>query len=644
MTWWNGMEEKLTQARLVPENFEVTDNGLFRATNPSRPSVRITTSAVEVTGLLRDPDQNNDWTVEITFLDADRNRRQLLIPYTKIAAPRDLVQTCSKAGLLILSNRDKDFSDYLALCASHSDLPRYRITKKLGFNVLPDAEVKNRLVFVRPDETLVPTGLDTVPPPSESMVFRPQIENPVLGAYTSSGTFAESYDLLSQVKDDPVAIFCLCTSLSAPFLELAGVDNFIVHMFGKSSIGKTTRLQLAAMLWGKPLDPQTAGNDVTLIERWNSTSNAMEILTATHNGMLLCIDELGGNIDDTISVYNPTSGRGKSRMTRDGGMQASHHWSLPVLSTGELSIWERIQASTGKAPKTGEAIRALDIPLDDIPVYATWSTEQASQHIQALKSRMTETYGTIGPAFAQAVINLYGTSSSLKEDLAPAINEHHAILVEKATAAACELQSPHLRTLRRFAFIRVIGGQAAEDFLPFEASKIEEAVDLVTLAWLKSLPALDDKEQTIDQFRDWIVSNLGQMAVYGNQGTYIPNVTRGIRYQDKLLLTKEHFANVCQSIGTSPTTFAKSLKKMEALECEAQKLTKRLALGELELKNVPFYVIVLDKLLTEAEQAEAVLVLPTPDEEPYQTPRGYAPQPRRKTPPAQDDLEALHSL
>lgn len=637
------MEENLSQEQFIPAGFELADNGLFRTRSSGQPAVRITTCPVVVIGLLRDSNSST-WTVGIEFLDPDENRQELLIPYATITSPRDLVQTCSKAGLMILSNRDKDFSDYLALCATAPDLPRYLLTKKLGFNVLPDAVVSDRLVFVRPDETLVPTGLDEVPLPSESMVFQPQLDNSTLKAYTSSGTFEESYELLQRVADDPVAIFFLSASLAAPFLELARVDNFILHLFGKSSIGKTSRLQLAAMLWGKPLDPQTAGNDVTLIERWNSTGNAMEILAATHNGMLLCIDELGGNIDDTISIYNPTSGRGKNRMTRDGGMQASYSWTLPIFSTGELSIWERIQASTGKSPKTGEVIRALDIPLDSITAYETWSTEQTSLHIQDLKSRMSETYGTIGPAFTQEIINLYGTSSSLKEDLAPAIDEHHAILVEKAKAAGCELQSPHLRALRRFAFIRVIGGQAATGFLPFDASKIEEAVDMVTLAWLKSLPALDDKEQNIDQFRDWIVSNLGQMAVYGEEGTYIPSVTRGIRYQGRILLTKEHFTNVCQSIGTSPATFAKSLKKMEALECEPQKLTKRLALGEWGLKNVPFYVIVLDKLLTEAEQDEVAAAPPTPDVDPYPTPRGCAPQPRRKTRPAPDDLETLHSL
>ena len=53
-------------------------------------------------------------------------------------------------------------------------------------------------------------------------------------------------------------------------VNATGIDTIIVHLHGRSSTGKTFRLQAAASLWGKPLDPQTAGNDVTLIERWRT--------------------------------------------------------------------------------------------------------------------------------------------------------------------------------------------------------------------------------------------------------------------------------------------------------------------------------------------------------------------------------------
>ena len=138
----------------------------------------------------------------------------------------------------------------------------------------------------------------------------------------------------------------------------------------------------------------------------------MENLATTHNGMILCMDELGGNTDQAFSVYNQTSGRGKNRMTRDGGMQAQRKWSLLSVSTGEVSLSDRLEAASGKPAKTGEVIRGLSIPMDDLPAYEGMSTEEASQHVQALKTRLLQTYGTIGPAFAQYVLDSFGTASN----------------------------------------------------------------------------------------------------------------------------------------------------------------------------------------------------------------------------------------
>ena len=600
------MSTNNTPEHIVPPDYVVDANGVWRDLGEKRPPLRLTTTAAFVTALLRDVNAT-DWSVEIVFTNPDGEVCTLLVPYAQILGRRDLSQMCTAAGLFVLPRGESEFAEYLAQCAGGAELPRHRLTTKLGLNLLPDAACADRLAFVMPTGTLLPNA-ETVVEPTERLVFRPPFANPVFAAYASAGTFEESRELLSLVRDDPVAICILCASAGAPFLEIAGVDSFIVHLYGKSSSGKTTRLQLAAMLWGKPLDPQTAGNDVGLIERWHGTANAMENQAAAHNGMVECKDELGGNEDPGFSIYNHTSGRGKNRMTRDGGVQMQRKWSLLCVSTGEVSLTDRLEAATGRAAKTGEIIRGLSIPLDGLPAYEGLTTEEASRHIQTLKARLVQTYGTIGPAFAQYILDYFGTATALRAELLAAIEVHHVKLIDMARAEGNELEPPHVRALRRFAMIRVIGGWAAEQFLPFSESQIEAAVDLVAMTWLDSLPALNDEDRIVGQIRDWIIRHMGQMIRYVDETghedePYIPSVTKGIRHRRWILLTETDFAEACD--GTSTMVAGKLLKRLGILDGEGGKHKKRHQLGGLGLPETFFYSIVTAKLLPATEQADA---------------------------------------
>lgn len=598
--------------RIVPENYDVDETGVYRNLGEKRPPLRLTTAAVYVIALLRDVNAN-DWAVEIKFTNPDGQACLLLVPYFAIIGRRDLVQLCAAEGLFVLPRGEVEFAEYLAQCAGDPNLPRHRLTGKLGLNLLPDEVCPDRLAFVLPEQTLLP-NTEAVPLPVERLTFRPLFSAQAYAAYTHAGTLEDSRALLAQVRTDPVAIFVLCSALTAPFLEIAGIDTIIVHLHGRSSTGKTFRLQAAASLWGKPLDPQTAGNDVTLIERWHGTANSMENLAAVHNGMTLYLDELGGNTDLEFSIYNPTSGRSKNRMTRDGGVQAQRKWSELILSSGEVSLTDRLEASTGKPAKTGEVIRGLNIPLDGLAAYPEMTTEEASQHVQKLKSDLAMTYGTIGPAFAQFILDTFGTASALRDELLQHIEVKHVRLVEKARAEGHPLGAPHIRALRRFALIAVIGEWAADEFLPFTTDEIEAAVDLVAMTWLGSLPALNDEDRIVGQVRDWIVRHLGQMIVYGdhanNDVPYIPSVTKGIRHKRWVLLTETDFAEACA--GTSPMVAGKILKRQGILDCEEGKHKKRHLLGGLGLPLTFYYSIVMAKLLPKTEQAESIAAGPLP--------------------------------
>lgn len=302
-------------------------------------------------------------------------------------------------------------------------------------------------------------------------------------------------------------------------------------------------------------------------------------------------------------------------MTRDGGVQTQRKWSLLNVSTGEVSLTDRLEAASGKPAKTGEVIRGLSIPLDGLPAYDGLTTEEASQHVQALKTCLVQAYGMIGPAFAQYVLDYFGTATTLREELQAAIEVRHAELIDKVRVENSELEPPHIRALRRFALMRVIGEWAAEDFLPFSESEIEAAVDLVAMTWLDSLPALNDEDRIVGQIRDWVIRHLGQMIRYGDETghehePYIPSVTKGIRHRRWILLTETAFAEACD--GTSTMVAGKLLKRLGILDGEGGKHKKRHLLGGLGLPETFFYSILTAKLLPETEQADARAAGPLP--------------------------------
>ena len=57
----------------------------------------------------------------------------------------------------------------------------------------------------------------------------------------------------------------LCQGLVGPMLDLCDADGFGIHLFGKSSSGKTTAAVLAASIWGPP---------ERFVRSWRTTSTA----------------------------------------------------------------------------------------------------------------------------------------------------------------------------------------------------------------------------------------------------------------------------------------------------------------------------------------------------------------------------------
>ncbi len=152
---------------------------------------------------------------------------------------------------------------------------------------------------------------------------------------------------------NPVLVVAISLAFAGPLLRLLGLEGFGLHLKGRSSTGKTTALTMATSVWGGK----------NLVRTWRTTSNALEGTAASADDTLLSLDELGevSAKDAEAAAYMLGNGQGKGRSTARGNALASSKWKVVFLSTGEISLAERM-AEAGIAYMEGQAVRCMISP------------------------------------------------------------------------------------------------------------------------------------------------------------------------------------------------------------------------------------------------------------------------------------------
>ncbi len=173
-----------------------------------------------------------------------------------------------------------------------------------------------------------------------------EIHDPVSGSGTafarsisSGGIPAMQREALLELVRHPPLAAVLGLACSSPALFWVGEsERCLLHLYGASSHGKTTVLQLAASLMGNGQAP--SGQDSQILS-WRLTDNGLEAPLAARNDAVAFLDELHMLSDKTELVqalYMATNGRGKERMTKEITQRSALRWRVQILSSGEKSI------------------------------------------------------------------------------------------------------------------------------------------------------------------------------------------------------------------------------------------------------------------------------------------------------------------
>jgi putative DNA primase/helicase len=225
-------------------------------------------------------------------------------------------------------------------------------------------------------------------------------------------------------KGSPILVFSACVAFAGPLLRFAGLDCGAFHLYGASSKGKTTALQVPASAWGSGADPAISQD--SYIGRWNTTGNALEATAAAHNDMLLALDEMGtcDARDFGKVIYDLFGGKGKSCLNKNSTLQAQRTWRIQGLSTGEISVQQKIKEDSGRKPKTGHLVRMVDIPIREGVIRETHG-KSAGDIAMTLKKATARFYGTAGPAFLEGLIRFKPDTPALQHWIQAEVDALH---------------------------------------------------------------------------------------------------------------------------------------------------------------------------------------------------------------------------
>lgn len=367
---------------LIPGGFRLTPEGVFYAGDDGE--ARPVCSPLEIIARTRD-EKGHNWGLLVEFDDPDGAKKRWNIPARTMTGDfgKDVLGPLVDMGLRLAGSRSgrnarNDLQSYLG---GFDSAQRARLVTRLGWHgnafLLPEQQIgshEEHLHFYEAGAQL--------PPISEAGSLEQWQQQ--IGALC--------------VGNHRLA-FVVSVAFAGPLLNLLGHESGGFHLYGDSSGGKTTHLQVAASVYGGP----------RLVRSWRSTDNALESIAAAHSDGLLVLDEIG-MCDPRIigeTVYMLGNGTGKARANDRGqaGRQVQE-WRLLFLSTGEKTLAQHM-AEANKELKAGMEVRMLAVPADASKGLGMFDVlngfEDAAALSDALKARVAKFYGTPLTAFLEAL-------------------------------------------------------------------------------------------------------------------------------------------------------------------------------------------------------------------------------------------------
>jgi putative DNA primase/helicase len=159
------------------------------------------------------------------------------------------------------------------------------------------------------------------------------------------------------VGNSRLALFT-SAAFAGPLLDIVAEPSGGLHLHGESQKGKSTAAFVAGSVGGK------GARDGT-VHQWRTTANGLEGVAARCSDGCLVLDEISQSEAKEAgeAIYQLANSQGKQRADRDGGARQRKTWNIIFLSTGELTLQQRMSEANRRST-AGMEIRLINIPSD----------------------------------------------------------------------------------------------------------------------------------------------------------------------------------------------------------------------------------------------------------------------------------------
>lgn len=413
-------------------------------------------SYIEVLALTRTEDKCG-WGAWLKWYDPDGETHTWPMPFSMLNQPGSpWLMHLQEEGFCVSQEGVNYLRGYLANAGIYTQ-KRARLATKTGWS-------EDNQTFALPHRNL---GAD-----QEEQVVMQQNPN-TAKMYRSAGTLEEwKREVAAKSVGNSRLTFMLCAALTGPMLYLVGGESGGFHIVGESSKGKSTALRLAASVWG-----DQGGH----FKSWRTTDNAAESLAVFSNDTCLVLDEIGQAPAKACAemAYMLANGNGKSRAGRDGQAKMAQSWRLCFLSSGEITLAQKMSEIEKGNVKAGQEVRMAEIMADagrGKGVFETCHGMPPAEFAMKIKEVTNTFYGTAGPAFVEILIKEKEISKKIR-----ALSENFAKEVCEETA-----DGQVIRVAQRFGMCLAAGQIAVEHgIFPHTTENIEESVKKCFESWLE---------------------------------------------------------------------------------------------------------------------------------------------------------------
>jgi putative DNA primase/helicase len=453
----------------IPRGFQLRQDGVYRLieAEESRRWVWLC-SRLRVLALPRGGDGRN-WGRLIEVTDPDGRAHRWAMPMALLAGDGgEMRAVLLGLGLRLTTDRGSRAA-LSALVQNWTPTARARTVDRLGW------ADETWAAFVLANGRVI--GDDNI-------VFQSETAPDAVAAMTAAGTLDDWREhVAAPCLNNPLLVFAMSCGFAGPLLEPLGQEGGGVHFRGSSSCGKSTSQRGPVSIWGAP----------DFIRTWRATSNGLEGVAAACNGSILVLDELG-QIDGREAgavAYMLGNGAGKARANRHGGARASARWRLIYLSSGEISLADKM-AEAGKLPKAGQEVRLLDIAADTRK-HGVFDDLHGAENGAAFADKLTAAaarfYGTAGPAFVEALLQ---DLDAARAEVRVSMGAFEAEAQEKLQLGS---DGQVARALKRFALVAVAGELAsALGITGWPSGEAHKAALVALEIWLNGRGGVGDHE------------------------------------------------------------------------------------------------------------------------------------------------------